>query len=67
MLLKAKAAKHSAKSAIEAAGKTAVETVTHPTKSAVKRALGFVLCGLAIFAVIKMMPEAIRYARIKRM
>lgn len=67
MLLKAKAKKYAARSAVESAGKKAVETVTHPTKSMVKSLLGFLLCGLAVFVVIKMTPEAIRYARIKRM
>lgn len=67
MLLKKKAANYSARSAVESAGKKAVETLTHPTKSTVKSLLGFLLCGLAVFAFIKMLPEFIRYARIKRM
>lgn len=67
MLLKTKAAKYSARSAVESAGKKAVETLTHPTKSVVKSLLAYLLCGLAVFAFIKMLPEAIRYARIKRM
>jgi large-conductance mechanosensitive channel len=40
-----------------------VKAPAHPIKTAAK----FVLCGVAIFAVIKMIPELRRYVRIEMM
>lgn len=43
--------------------KTVAKAPPHPVKSAVK----IVVCGLAIFAFIKMLPEVRRYIRIEMM
>jgi len=66
MFLKTRMAETAAETAAKSA-KTAVETLKHPTKRGVKGVLGMLLCGLAVFAFIKMLPELRRYARIKRM